>query len=411
MKAIHLLPLAAALGTLSAHRAPGQSRFATLYEIGGENPLGLAAANGSLYGTTSAVGQVGGNCGTVFELRPPATQGGAWTETTLHAFTGLDGDGCVPVGPPGVGGGAVYGVTNVGGAFDCGAVYELQPPATLGGAWTESVLYSFPTVAAFPFGVIIGQDGRIYVGTSGGGDGWGSLLQLNPPAAPGGTWTALELYSFPPSLSTGGPSSLTMGPDGIFYGTIGFGGTAPTYAGAVFELKPPATAGGDWIENILYDFQGVRDGSTPNSLTVAADGTLYGTTFGTAVIDDRHGPYGVGTVFRLTPPPSPGVSWTKTTLAQLSVGDERGPDSPLILRKGDLYGTSSSSGSIPGGLVFEIQPPATPGGDWTTTYLHKFDGETPGGALVMDHDGTIYGATVAPQAERPSGTVYSMAPK
>jgi hypothetical protein len=38
------------------------------------------------------------NNGTVFKLSPPTASGGAWTETTLHDFTGTaNGDGGSPL--------------------------------------------------------------------------------------------------------------------------------------------------------------------------------------------------------------------------------------------------------------------------------------------------------------------------
>src|SRR5580692_10984976 len=43
------------------------------------------------------------------------------------------------------------------------------------------------------------------------------------------------------------------------------------------------------------------------------------------------------------------------------------PDTPLIIRNGNLYGAAATPN---GGAVFELQPPSIPGGDWTTTYLH-----------------------------------------
>ena len=43
----------------------------------------ISDSAGNLYGTT----RYGGNgSGTVFELSPPPTSGGAWTETVLYAF-------------------------------------------------------------------------------------------------------------------------------------------------------------------------------------------------------------------------------------------------------------------------------------------------------------------------------------
>jgi len=197
---------------------------------------------------------------------------------------------------------------------------------------------------------------------------------------------------------------MIMGPDGVFYGTIGYGGATPGWPGAIFELTP--SAGGSYTETILYNFKAREDGSTPNSLTLAPNGQLYGTTFGTSLDDGYHTQYGIGTAFILTPPASQGEFWTKTTLAQLSAGDLRGPDSPLIWRNGNLYGVSSSSAYPYGGVIYELQPPAGTGGNWTTTILYGFNDLTPGGPLVMDQEGTIYGTAVGPQNEVPAGIVY-----
>lgn len=50
----------------------------------------VADSEGNLYGTTYQGGPSGGNCagncGTVFELSPPATSGGSWTETIIYNF-------------------------------------------------------------------------------------------------------------------------------------------------------------------------------------------------------------------------------------------------------------------------------------------------------------------------------------
>jgi hypothetical protein len=84
-------------------------------------------------------------------------------------------------------------------------------------------------------------------------------------------------------------------------------------------------------------------------------------------------------------------------------------NSPLILRDGDLYGTVDSP---MGGQVFELQAPATAGGDWILVHLHdSTGGQLPGGTLVMDKDGDIFGVTAAPYNQPPGGTVYRLATK
>ncbi len=394
----------AALAGLSVTPADCQNRFATIYAFNGGEMGGVAAADGVLYGPGTT-----GNCGSIDVLEPPTAPGGMWAHNTLYVFTGLNGGGCGPVGAPAIGAdGALYGITSNGGAF-WGTVYRLEPPDGIGGSWTESTLYTFPSITS-PFGLIIGSGGILYVGsTDGGTHDTGAIFELQPPAAPGGTWTTTVLFSFPGNLSETAPSSLSLASDGAFYGTIMIGGATAEGPGAVFQVKPPAAPGGEWTETVLYYFQGGKDGASPNSVVMGPDGNLYGTTFGTSGLDNSRGAYGIGTVFELSPPASPGAYWTKATLAQLSAGDLRGPNSPLLLRNGKLYGSSSSGPSNPGGVVYELTPPATPGGAWTTSVLHSFAGTVPGFSLVLGQNGTLYGTTQAPFPEPPQGVVYRIA--
>jgi hypothetical protein len=119
-----------------------------LYSFTGQNgdgayPFGpvVLGKNGVLYGTTEFGGSFGcysfygvSGCGTVFQLTPPATPGGAWTETVLHQFTGQNGDGALPEAPLALGSnGQLYGTTLYGGAggngglTGNGAVFVVKP--------------------------------------------------------------------------------------------------------------------------------------------------------------------------------------------------------------------------------------------------------------------------------------------
>src|SRR5580658_96706 len=406
MKTILLLAVGAALGALAVTpHAAAQEHFETLYSVTGNNPVGLTANNGSLYVATAPGSEIGGGCGTVFELQPPVTDGGPWAEVLVHTFA-ASGDACGPIAPPvPSANGALYGVTYAGGAYNFGALYQLQPPTSPGGGWTESVVYSFippgSDTGSPVSNLIPGPGGSFYLASDGGTYGVGALVELQPPQVVGADWTGAVLYSVP---TYGEPNSLAMGANGVFYGTTLYGGTAPGEKGQVFQLAPPTAPGGAWTETVLHNF-GYADGqaAAPNSLTVAGNGTLYGTTYGTNFFNR-----GTGVVFDLTPPTSPGGHWVYTVLENFGPGGIH-PDSPLILRNGNLYGAISSSA---GGVLFELQPPVSAGGAWTTTYLRNFrNGQMPGGAMVMDSDGTIYGVTVAPRAHQPGGTVFRITSK
>jgi uncharacterized repeat protein (TIGR03803 family) len=335
----------------------------------------------------------------------------------LHSFPNQNGvDGTTPLASLVVGpGGNLYGTTAGGGAFDQGTVFELRPPVTPGGAWAEAVLYSFSGQdgdgAEPSAGLVMGQDGAIYGTTFYGGlYGWGAVFELQPAGTggspPGSTWTEAVLYSFTGGGDGAWAEGLAMSAEGVLYGTTFLGGALG--AGTVFELLPPATPGGVWTETVLHSFMGGADGVYPVAPPViAGGGSLYGSTTGTAEIDGYPGTFGLSTVFELAPPSAPGGSWNKTLLAAVGDGDD-GVGSTLIVRDGAVYG---ATGDKVGGEVFELQKPASPGGSWTMILLHRFtDGSTPIGRLVMDKNGAIYGATVKQFNHRLAGTVYRIEP-
>ena len=175
------------------------------------------ACKGNLYGTT--IGGGASDAGTVFELMPPASHGGPWTETVMHAFTG-GSDGGYPFGSLIADQGNLYGTTFSGGASKAGTVFELTPPAAAGGTWTETVLHAFTggSDGGYPYaGLIAGKgilDTTIFglYGTTfaGGASDGGTVFELLEPTQPprrncaqcsspptccicaGGTWTGSE---------------------------------------------------------------------------------------------------------------------------------------------------------------------------------------------------------------------------
>src|SRR5579863_8264124 len=101
----------------------------------GCTPLGSLVADGAgnFYGTTEDCG-IG--AGTVFKLTRPVPPSKQWVETVLYTFTG-GYSGSLDVRYPRSGvvfdsAGNLYGAA-AGGANGLGAVFELSPPATEGG--------------------------------------------------------------------------------------------------------------------------------------------------------------------------------------------------------------------------------------------------------------------------------------
>jgi hypothetical protein len=381
---------------------------------------------GNLYGATTDGGPascapIGGACGTVFQLTPPTQKGGSWTETLIYQFQGeVSKDASVPTGGlifDAVGN--LYGVTGYGGTGDCvligvkggcGTVYELSPPAQQGGAWTETILYSFQggNDGYVPWGdLVFDKSGNLYGSTIfGGGKGTtcdpfyqycGTVFKLSPPKKQGGAWTEKVLHSFAGGSDGANPNGgLVLDGKGEVYGTSNSGGNqgcryqSEVGCGTAFRLTPPGKKGGAWTERQLYVFSGGSDGGQPNGgLVFDAKGSLYGTALGGS-------PSGGGVAFRLTT--SKGGRWSETVLYWFS---NSGPGAPLagltFGSAGDLYGTTGPGSEA--GTVFRLKPPSRKGGAWTLGILHDFtgspDGAIPAAGLIFDKHGDLYGTTRA----------------
>jgi uncharacterized repeat protein (TIGR03803 family) len=337
------------------------------------------------------------------------------TLTTIHSFSGTDGEYPFPNGRlPFDSNGALYGTTAGGGAANWGTVYRLVPPTVQGGAWTENVLYSFQGGADGRqpgMGVVFDSIGNLYGTTQYGGNaqvcggGCGTIFELSPPTQPGGQWTHTVLYTFQGGFDGQYPGEVLFGANGALYGTTVSGGTpgVPCHTntrikygcGTVFQLTPPSGKGGSWSKTVLYTFPGfTHDGTGPSSeITFDSLGNLYGTSGG--------GTTGYGTVFQLTPPKNNGGSWTETVLYDFTGGKDGGnPAGTVTLgANGVLYGAASYSGvTNASGVVFQLTPPGN-NGAWTETALHTFpgfngDGTTPASTLAIDGSGNLYGTTV-----------------
>lgn len=341
---------------------------------------------GNLYGATTDGGPatckpIGGACGTVFQLSHPAQKSGSWTETLIYRFQGKgSNDGSVPnSGLIRDAAGNLYGVTAYGGTGNCillgvpagcGTVYELSPPKQKGGAWKETILYSFPT--------------------------------SNQGYLPNG--------------------NLVFDGTGNLYGATVFGGSKGTtcdkfyggQCGTIFELSPPKTKGGKWTEKVLHSFAGGTDGANPSGgLVLDSKGAIYGTTpmGGNQLCNFGNGKVGCGIAFELIPGRK-GVAWTERFLHRFTDGkDGAGPNGGLIFdAKGSLYGSAGGGGVNLDGVVFRLTP--TKVGRWVEDVLYAFtdkgDGFGPG-PMTFDDRGNLYGAAFGGKHFR--GTLFELQPE
>ncbi|MGC4089467.1 MAG: MYXO-CTERM sorting domain-containing protein [Polyangiaceae bacterium] len=304
---------------------------------------------------------------------------------------------------------ALYGIS--GGAtgqaipFD-GSVFSLAMCAS----------YSYRTVAPFTAGeeiisgVVEGPDGALY-GSVAGKTG-ARCTRVDNGLLCGDSFVfrvskagKLDiLHTFDQSGSVGGP--VLVAADLTVYGTTYYGGVTTTDAnglGVVYKIDSTGAY------SIVYDFgtDGGQHGRHPQSRLVRdADGNLYGTCAG-----DRLAPGTTpGTVFKITP------SGTLSILASFNGGTVGSLPSNLLLAKnGKLYGMARGGD----GSVFELPLSGNP------SKLHSLLAATDGGvgnasaslrfgieganSLIEGADGKLYGIA---DAAGPGGygTLFSLVP-
>jgi uncharacterized repeat protein (TIGR03803 family) len=265
-------------------------------------------------------------------------------------------------------------------------------------AQTLTLLHTFTGGADGEFpaqGLVRDEHGNLYGTTNGG--------PLPPPfTSIGGTVFKVDrsgrlvtLYTFTgPNGANPSRGHLLQDDEGNLYGLTGNGGTLPGGGpgrGILYRLN----AHGE--QTVLHVFGGGTDGVSPTG-TLYRDrlGNFYGTTAG-------GGAFGFGTAFKLS------NSGEETVLHSFNIGvDGWLPSGGLVADEaGNLYGVTSFGGPAATDLgeVFKID---NAGG---YTVLHAFsgspDGSVPGGELVLDGEGNLYGTTSSGGAFG-SGTVFKV---
>lgn len=390
--------LSVALSAMVGH-AVGQKNEEVIHNFrgaDGANPYGgvILDAAGNAYGTTvnggtSATHRYVG-WGTAFELQPKA--GGGWAFSRLYNFdytqiyvSPLEPFSSLTLDASG----NLYG-TSYGGVLLYGTAFELSPDGS--GGWSETTLYGFADFAE-PFSNLISDSSGNFYGTTSGNihDGFGTVFELS--RAGSGAWTAKTIYTFEGPGGLAPIGGLVFDAAGNLYGTTVDGG-AYGY-GAVFELSP--VGDGSWTEKVLYSFNGKNQSHPTSGLILDASGNLYGTVCSAdqCLLGFNIGAAtGDGAVFELVKQAD--GTWSEKVLHSFKGIDGSGPGGSLIFDGlGNLYGVTCEGGAYGGGTMFKLRPNGH--GGWAETTLHDFgsgaDGSAPYSALVVDHAGNLYGTT------------------
>jgi uncharacterized repeat protein (TIGR03803 family) len=371
--------------TVSA--ATFSSVFAFYSGHGGACPNGkaLLVAPGLIYGTTYYGGDF--NYGTVYRLAYQPN--GSYTETVLYSFTGGADGGNPTAGLKMDANGAIYGTASTSSGLPNGVIFQLVPGA--GGTYTYNVIHAFGGVGdgANPNSdLIFGSKNQTMYGTTvgGGTSGNGTVFSLAPPAGGTGPWVESVIYSFTGGADGAQPyAGLAADSTNNLYGTAYIGGTSNS--GTVFELSPPAKGKPTWTETTLYTFLGGADGLNPLAgVSLTGTGTILGNTYLGGTSND-------GVIFQLTPPAVAGGAYTETVLINFDGTNGANPSSILVTDlKGDFYGATGGAQAGVGGNVFKLTGTPKAKSPFAYNVLYTFSGGADGQAVLPSVSQTLQGA-------------------
>lgn len=191
-------------------------------------------------------------------------------------------------------------------------------------------------------------------------------------------------------------SELVQLADGTFYGTAMRGGTSTNCIGGEYGCGTVFSVAADGKVKALVQFDGAN-GAYPSGPLVVKNGNLFGTT-------SYGGTDNAGTVFRVTP-----EGKFKTLVSFDDAEHGRGPSGGLVVgADGNFYGTTVLGGEFDHGTVFRL----TPGGVLTTlvSFRGQPDGGRPAGPLTLGWDGNFYGATTE-GGDMDRGTLFRVTPQ
>ncbi|HET6250870.1 MAG TPA: choice-of-anchor tandem repeat GloVer-containing protein [Tepidisphaeraceae bacterium] len=274
-------------------------------------------------------------------------------------------------------------------SFICKAVAEAFEPRLLLSSYEFSTASSLvPTQGAKPYSTpVLSSTGNLFgTATIGGVANEGTVYEL-----PAGSSTISTVASFTGANGSDPYGGLAIDSSGNLFGTTATGGAYGD--GTVFEI-----AGGSGVITTLASFNGVN-GSTPHgSVTLDANGNLFGTT-------TAGGTSGDGTIFEVAR-----GTGAITTIASFAGANGVDPESGATLDShGNLFGTTLSNtlqfGSTGYGTIYEV---ASGSAQITTLFTFTpIGGDNPYGNISIDSNADLFSTTESGGANG-YGNVFEM---
>jgi uncharacterized repeat protein (TIGR03803 family) len=201
-------------------------------------------------------------------------------------------------------------------------------------------------------------------------------------------------FSGPPDDGETPSAGVRFDSAGNLYGTTEYGGAFD--GGTIYKIAKDGT------ESILHSFE--VSGTYPELAIDPVTGDLYGT-----IVLGHQGhncDQECDQLYKLAP------DGTFTVLHTFGSGSDGYTPSAVIRdTQGNLYGTTTNGGSYGEGTVFEYTA------DGTYKILHAFEkssgyypGYYPGGSVIRDEAGNLYGVTIIGAGLTDCGTIYRLAP-